>query len=907
MDRNLSSVHSESGASPGHGAGLLLVALFCLGGLLDLVACVSAGPVPAAPVPASASSAFREARSLLSSGAGARRIEEAARRALAEEPDWAAPARFLDDRAREELGEARALGERLRTLSDLGGRGGHTSTPLSKARATALYLVGRLEGSAGRGRFEEAVAEDPSNPWPHHGSAWMNFREGELERAWEGGLTACRLARDPWERAYFLGILARYGLGLQRPSDALEVFEDVLGEGGAPADPGEQAAEQGGLAGVSRGWESSLLPAERLELAAWRAALELSPAQGEVLAGPERAGRGITRALALFGEQALPEASLRQLTSALASHALAAQRPSLLEEARARLLERDDAIGYRAVLSMEEREAGVVAAARLARTLRERESVRADEGFLSGGTQPALDVALEIQLGRGAEAIEDWLARLPRFLLTPDGLPHNENLRRVVLAARATPDRGPAFLGEALLEAGWFSEALSLAIVLRGDDNALSVDLEARARRGIAVVSAAGEVFHDVDQLRPRGGVHYSAGRSTGAIERPEQASIGGGGRVPASVGDVLDALAPAFARYFGKAAAEELRASPRLSFGPFATLVHPGPAWSADDEQSGFGPAGESVPGLARLMGELGRFAIIGTVRGGGGPDGSILRLLDTEVIEGAHLGVPFTGTVAWCEGQDLRSRPGRRGARITGAALHEGYWVDVAAVRNDAARWLSLQRRWLAAGEDTRMTFSDLETTLRDRGPELNLVDRARSAPYAPGQVADRVRLAVLLERARAVEQVGNRPLVPLEELLEVVARHEEGHLCDRTRFLPLGSHLWRVLRFAARHRFSSAAIARQIEARAQLTALCVVADPRIPLADVIDAVGGGTGVTPHAAAYTELLEDLLALLDASLEDYPDLDGEHLLLHQLPRLGAEDVRTLARELARREGLLED
>ena len=65
--------------------------------------------------------------------------------------------------------------------------------------------------------------------------------------------------------------------------------------------------------------------------------------------------------------------------------------------------------------------------------------------------------------------------------------------------------------------------------------------------------------------------------------------------------------------------------------------------------------------------------------------------------VEEGAHLGVPYSGTVAWCEGTEVPSRPARRGARIVGAALHEGYWVDVQGVRRELERWRSLGARLL------------------------------------------------------------------------------------------------------------------------------------------------------------------------------------------------------------------
>jgi hypothetical protein len=149
-------------------------------------------------------------------------------------------------------------------------------------------------------------------------------------------------------------------------------------------------------------------------------------------------------------------------------------------------------------------------------------------------------------------------------------------------------------------------------------------------------------------------------------------------------------------------------------------------------------------------------------------------------------------------------------------------------------------------------------------------------------------------------------------LDELLEVTATHEEGHLCDRTRFLPLARHWPRALALLAKVGFRPAAVAQRLEYRAQLTALCSTSDPRLALVAVLRAAeAGGSDLTPHAAAYRELLSDLLATLDRELErrprQWPQVDPDHVLAHQLHLLGPEDVRRLATLLARREGLSGD
>ena len=152
---------------------------------------------------------------------------------------------------------------------------------------------------------------------------------------------------------------------------------------------------------------------------------------------------------------------------------------------------------------------------------------------------------------------------------------------------------------------------------------------------------------------------------------------------------------------------------------------------------------------------------------------------------------------------------------------------------------------------------------------------------------------------------------PGISLDELLEATAVHEEAHLCDRTRFLPLQRNLGRIAALALRSGLSGEGISRRLEYRAQLIALCSVSDPRIPMVSVLrSAEGGSNDVTPHGDAYRELLVDLVALLDAEVERdpsaWPEVAPDRVLVQQFHRFSGETVRRLARELARREGLFE-
>jgi hypothetical protein len=192
----------------------------------------------------------------------------------------------------------------------------------------------------------------------------------------------------------------------------------------------------------------------------------------------------------------------------------------------------------------------------------------------------------------------------------------------------------------------------------------------------------------------------------------------------------------------------------------------------------------------------------------------------------------------------------------------------------------------------------------------PEGSARQRSRARRDVRGLLGqgDRVRLALLAERARPGELLGR---VDLDELLRVTAEHEEGHLTDRTRFLPLAGKLGRALALLAQAGFTPEGLMRRLEYRAQLVALCVAQEPRIPLAQVLDGAETATaerGATAHAAAYAELLDDLLLALEERLRGGDPacaaLDPDATLAHQLHRLAPEALRALALDVARRAGL---
>jgi hypothetical protein len=492
----------------------------------------------------------------------------------------------------------------------------------------------------------------------------------------------------------------------------------------------------------------------------------------------------------------------------------------------------------------------------------------------------------ELERGAAESALERWRSALPTQLEDEEGLPRQPALRALVLASRTVSDPGGAVrFGQALIEAGWFAEAEAWAASLaRTGDPSAALALGARAAAGQALLSGVRSVLDHLDDDRPAH-VPTERGRAAGA-------------RAIGSLDDLLGALQPFFERYHGEPLEHPLGESPRLSFGSLASVVHPGPRFSRLDEREGRGKEGEIVPGLAAELQRIGRFGIFGQAPGGGGPDGTVLRLVGGEWREGEHLGVPFAGFVAWCEGADIESRPGRSGAGVSGAALHEGYWVDLEGVRRDWERIKRLEREYLA-GDPERV-----ERALAGRGPRLPRAPGPgeRTRWMTPLGEGERVLLAALRERPSGAE--GQR--ISQEELLELTSLHEEGHLTDRTRFLPLARKWPRVVGFVLDHGFTPRAVARALEYRAQLVALCAAEEPRLVLAECLAAADAGSeGVLTHGEAYRDLVVDLIAAAADELENLPALDAEHYLMYQLHCLSGADVRKLARGLASRHGMV--
>lgn len=847
----------RSNLSPGLLGALLLIA--GLAALLDIASCAAGRPPVVTPVVPEASERFGEARRAFTEAGGEERAREAAEHAAALAPDWLAPQRLLDDLARRGMGAPEALTRRLEALA------------ADPENVTLAYLAGRLEGSAGLPRFARAVHLDAEHAWAHHGLAWMRFVNGDARGALAPGERALACAREAWERSYFAIAQARYLLAREEFEEAIALLEETL--------------EIDGLSGF-----------DRLEVATWLTVVE-SNAPGEVLRE-----RGAQRGLRLLETSDLSAEQLRRVFGELRrwGHSVGGYRQidaalATREGPGRRALRRDLLLELR----FPELAVGLAELVPPAPLAAPPDGARADDG-------PRWRAA-RCATGDARAAIEDWLATLPVMVLDAEGMPREPRLRRLVEVARAEAGTETAIeLGTAMAEAGWFEEAVGYTRELARHDREAALALHARAMRGRVLLEEIARLLTAVDLEEKLPGTWRAVADDPVAVVRTDGASLHDPAVID-SLDELLVAMQPLFDRFHGaRSTAENLVASPRLAYPPAASVVHPGPRFSVADERAGRGAAGDAVGGLAAELAAIGRFGIFGQAVGGGGPDATLRRLLAIEEISGEHLGVPYSGTAVWCQGADVFSRPGRGGARITGAALHEGYWIDVASVRAEWRRWRALEER--VFGEPPVEPAS----LLAGRGPRREWVTgTAEGAPraslYATTGVDERIRLRVLSDRFSALDPRLPRDLVTFEELLEVVAVHEEGHLCDRTRFLPLRRHLFGALGLLADAGFSPRGVAELLEYRAQLVALCEVVDARLPLADMVEAIEGGIEVTAHASAYRGLLADLVGLLDEELDAHPQLDPDYFLVHQLHHLDRREVRELAWKLARRRGMVEE
>jgi hypothetical protein len=709
--------------------------------------------------------------------------------------------------------------------------------------ARGAYLSARLERSGSRAALRRSATLDPGLAWAWHGLAWIAWGEGRWDDAVVHGRVALGFARDPSELALFTWALMTYHEALREQGEALEIARETLAVSGALA-----------------------------------------------LRRPERA---MVEALAtrLLLEDADPRdqaAGVRQATALLAS-------PWLTVREQLELVE--DLGGVeRGLVSREEVELALVEG--IAR--RTGEDRVATRGLLEslrrgGSTRPAGQgwrPRLLSAFGAGADLtatlaeLEAWRADLPAELLDPQGAPLQPELAALLGVVRAASEGGATpenlmAVGRRLLEAGWFSEALAWSRRVGRLDRAGANSLEVEALRGRAAMGALLNLGLRLDAQS----AFTSAGASRGRIT---------------SAAELHDEVARILERCGWLAIPDGGLGSPVIGYGPAGSLVHPGPRFSEQDGDLGRGTPGAKVPGLATAFEAMGRFALVGRGAGQGGPDATVLRRVAVQSRSGALLGRPFRGTAVWCQGADVPGRITRRGGAISGAALHEGFYIDLEVVATERDDWRALLATFrLADGSvDRGAVAAALGVPAPSPAPEGGM-DPALGA-------ADRMRLSIMCDPSS-----GSASPPTLAVLSEAVATHEEAHLCDRMDWYPLSLvRVASVMGFAARHGFSGDRISEALEERAQLVALAVLEDPRPLWVDLLDAAERnlGGGGAPHGAAYRRLLGRLLGRLQAESDagDWTSVPGAGARwIDRLHLIGPSALRGLALREAQATGLV--
>ncbi len=289
---------------------------------------------------------------------------------------------------------------------------------------------------------------------------------------------------------------------------------------------------------------------------------------------------------------------------------------------------------------------------------------------------------------------------------------------------------------------------------------------------------------------------------------------------------------------------------------------------------------------GLPAWFTSRGRFAVFGR-RTFGRPDGIVLRTLSRKPIEGEILGRPFRGEVVLGDSREISPSRGGAGGDIAGAAVFDGYFVDLDAVRGRAGEIARLIERHAPRRE---AVFSDPLPPCAHEADLLSIDE-----PLALEEK--------LLLRASERRQGGW-----IERVLETVETHERAHLADAASLLPVGSHLLAVVGLLFRGGVSPSGVEAILEARAELSTLAASGETEIVLAGMVGAVESPGSRDPHAVGYRGVLEDLVRRIRArrrsDREDWPGFRDDRNVYQQLDLVPAVVLREEARVLALEEGV---
>jgi len=221
------------------------------------------------------------------------------------------------------------------------------------------------------------------------------------------------------------------------------------------------------------------------------------------------------------------------------------------------------------------------------------------------------------------------------------------------------------------------------------------------------------------------------------------------------------------------------------------------------------------------------------------------------------------------------IRSFLDAQGGGLAGACLPDGLWLDADAALDAEHDVRALLRRDPALLEGARR-----QPVPPADGPE---------GPFGLGDTGG--VLPRLL--ARYVERTpGGR-----WGSLGTLHAHENGHVIDIRRHLPMWRGLPSTLALLLREGLSSTRMEAVLERRAQLASVIDAPDPDLALAEMVELLPAEEHEPEaHAAGYRDGLARLVRHVWARPDLYPEIDRSRRVLPQLDRLSNDQLRGAAR-----------
>lgn len=304
---------------------------------------------------------------------------------------------------------------------------------------------------------------------------------------------------------------------------------------------------------------------------------------------------------------------------------------------------------------------------------------------------------------------------------------------------------------------------------------------------------------------------------------------------------------------------------------------------------------AGPGAPRIPAFFARYNHYLLIG--RRAGGPVEAYLTRMAAWVPERTATvwGREIRHELVVGDGVELPSYREYLGDGIGGFALDRTAVVNLSAVSSWARAAVRGYRRWAPAPEEL---FSDAIPAARSAGERLSL-------DYPLCVDAKLEFLALRDLSGGGAPSAG--PAEDLEAFFDAIERHEVAHLFDAQRFLPILARPFRALSLLVDSGFSAHAVEATLEGNAELAALVHAESPRLVLSQLAGFTGESGESSPHAAGYAVVVAEMVAIVAAEADRFPEIEKTLPILPQLFRLGDEKLRDLGRRVAAARGLVAD